>query len=159
MLAVAALLLAGLVVTVAVLQARAAGAAGRDQRVAKTAHNAKLGKTILVNTKGMTLYSLSAERNGKFICTTSFCLSLWKPLVVTRGITPTGVAGLTVVMRPDHKRQVAYHGAPLYRFTQDRKPGDINGNGFKDVGVWRPVTVGSGGQAASSPPPKHGYGY
>jgi predicted lipoprotein with Yx(FWY)xxD motif len=159
MLAVAALLLAGLVATVAVLLTQAAGAAGNDQRVA-TAHNAKLGKTILVNTKGMTLYSLSAERNGKFICTTSFCLSLWKPLVVARGITPTGVKGLGVVMRPDHKRQVAYHGAPLYRFTQDRKPGDVNGNGFKDVGVWRPVTVGSSAQAASSsPPPNHGYGY
>ena len=157
--AVAALLLAGLVVTVAVLYARGASAAERQERVAKTAHNAKLGKTILVTPRGMTLYSLTAERNGRFICTTSFCLSLWKPVVVPSGTTPTGVQGLAVVMRPDHRRQVAYRGAPLYRFTQDRKAGDISGNGFKDLGVWRPVTVAGGRQTTSSSPPKSPYGY
>jgi predicted lipoprotein with Yx(FWY)xxD motif len=158
--AVAALLLAGLVATIAVLQARGADSAGRTKVVARTAHNAQLGKTILVNPKGRTLYSLSAERNGTFICTTPYCLSLWKPVVVQPGITPTGVRGLALVTRPSRQRQVAYRGAPLYTFTQDRKPGDIKGNGFKDVGVWRPVTVRSGGQTTSPPPePKSSFGY
>ena len=158
---VLALLLAGVVATVAVLYARGASAAGRHQVVAKTARNAQLGKTILVTPTGRTLYSLSAERKGKFICTDTFCLSLWKPVVVQPGTTPTGVRGLALVTRPDHKRQVAYRGAPVYTFAQDRKPGDIKGNGFKDVGVWRPVTVGSGqsAPAPSAPASPSPYGY
>ena len=107
------------------------------------------GKTILVNRRGMTLYHLSVERRGHFICKDSTCLSLWKPLVVARGVTPTGAKSLSVVRRPDGRRQVAYKGGPLYTFVQDRKPGDMNGNGFRDVGVWRVVTVA--GQPASTP--------
>jgi predicted lipoprotein with Yx(FWY)xxD motif len=45
------------------------------------------------------------------------------------------------VRRPDGKLQVTYRGAPLYTFYLDRKRGDIGGNGFKDVGVWHPVSV------------------
>lgn len=120
----------------------------------KTSRNATLGKTILVTRAGRTLYSLSAERNGRFICTNSTCLSVWKPL---RG-SATGVSGLAVVTRPDHTRQVAYKGGPLYTFTGDHKAGAVNGNGFRDVGVWRPVTIGSA--SASAPAPAKGiYGY
>src|SRR4051812_10726863 len=57
--------------------------------VAKKADNTPLGKTILTNTKGRTLYSLSAETKGRFICTAS-CLSIWHPLVVEAGVKPTG---------------------------------------------------------------------
>ena len=148
---------AGLTVTL-LLVTRSGNASGARPLV-KTAHNAMLGKTILVTRNGLTLYSLSAERHGRFICTTSFCLSLWKPLVVARGVTPTGVKGLTVVKRPDAKRQVAFRGAPLYRFVQDTKPGQVKGNGFKDVGVWRPVTTGSATQAPAAPAPRPSYGY
>ena len=114
------------------------------------------GKTILVNRRGMTLYHLSVERKGHFICTDSTCLSLWKPLVVAKGVTPTGAKSLGVVRRPDGRRQVAYKGGPLYTFVQDRKPGDTKGNGFRDVGVWRVVTVV--GQPASTPSSGGGYG-
>ena len=147
---------AGLTVTL-LLVTRSGNASGAKPLV-KTAHNAMLGKTVLVNRNGLTLYSLSAERHGRFICTTAFCLSLWKPLLVARGVTPTGVKGLTVVKRPDAKRQVAFRGAPLYRFVQDAKPGQVKGNGFKDVGVWRPVTTGST-MAPAAPAPSNSYGY
>jgi predicted lipoprotein with Yx(FWY)xxD motif len=114
------------------------------------------GSTILVNRRGMTLYHLSVERRGHFICTNATCLSLWKPLVVARGVTPKGANSLSVVKRPDGRRQVAYRGGPLYTFVQDRKPGDTKGNGFKDVGVWRIVrTVGT----TSTPAPSNGGGY
>jgi predicted lipoprotein with Yx(FWY)xxD motif len=151
---VALVVVAGLTVTL-LLVTRSGNASGTKPLV-KTAHNAKLGKTILVTRSGLTLYSLSAERHGRFICTTAFCLSLWKPLVVARGVKPTGVNGLTVVKRPDAKRQVAFRGAPLYRFVQDTKPGETKGNGFKDVGVWRPVTTGS---APAATPLRPSYGY
>jgi predicted lipoprotein with Yx(FWY)xxD motif len=107
------------------------------------------GKTILTNRHGMTLYHLSVEKRGHFICTNSSCLSLWKPLVVAKGTTPIGAKSLGTVRRPDGRRQVAYKGGPLYTFVQDRKPGDMKGNGFKDVGVWRAVTVA--GTTSSTP--------
>ena len=114
------------------------------------------GKTILVNRRGMTLYHLSVERKGHFICTDGACLSLWKPLVVARGVTPKGSKSLSVVKRPDGRRQVAYKGGPLYTFVQDRKPGDTKGNGFRDVGVWRVVTVAG---TSPSTPTSGGGGY
>ena len=54
--------------------------------------------------------------------------------------------------------EVAYRGGPLYTFSQDKKPGDVKGNGFKDVGVWRPATLLA---SAPAPPPtttSGGYG-
>ena len=153
-----------LIAAVAVLIAVAAGllatrssGASDQQAVVKTAKNAKLHSTILVTLGGRTLYSLSAERNGRFICTDATCLSLWKPLHVARGMTPSGVKGLSLVTRPDHTRQVAYKGAPLYTFTGDKAAGQANGNGFKDVGTWRVITVS--GVSTAPTTTSSGYGY
>jgi predicted lipoprotein with Yx(FWY)xxD motif len=137
----------------------ATNGSAKTSAVVKTAHNASLGKTILVNRAGLTLYSLSAERHGRFICTTSACLAFWKPLVVARGVKPTGVSGLTAVKRPDGRRQVAFRGAPLYRFVQDTKQGDIKGNGFKDVGVWHPASTSGTAPAPSQTSHMPSYGY
>jgi predicted lipoprotein with Yx(FWY)xxD motif len=115
------------------------------------------GKTILVNRRGLTLYRLSVERKGHFICTNSACLALWHPLVVAHGTTPTGAKSLSTVKRPDGRSQVAYKGGPLYTFAQDKKPGDMKGNGFKDVGIWRVVTVS--GTSTPAPAPSSGGGY
>jgi hypothetical protein len=43
--------------------------------------------------------------------------------------------------------------------VQDTKPGQINGNGFKDVGVWRPVTTSGTSTAPASSNPMPSYGY
>lgn len=146
--------------SVTLLLVTRSGNASGGTPLVKTSHNATLGKTILVTRSGLTLYSLSAERHGRFICTQAACIALWKPLVAAKGVTPTGVKGLSVVRRPDGKRQVAFRGAPLYRFVQDTKPGQVKGNGFKDVGVWRPVTIGSATKAPASPTPtSNSYGY
>jgi predicted lipoprotein with Yx(FWY)xxD motif len=134
---------------------RASGA--EHVRVVMTASNKTLGKKILVNRKGMTLYSLSVERKGKFICTGA-CLSLWKPLTVAKGAVATGAAHLSIVRRPDGRRQVAYRGGPLYTFVQDTRAGDVKGNGFKDVGVWRVATV-SAAAPAPAPVTTSGGGY
>jgi predicted lipoprotein with Yx(FWY)xxD motif len=117
--------------------------------VVTTAANAKLGKKILVTMNGRTLYSLSVEHAGHFICANGSCLALWHPLRPVAGAAPTGVAGLSVLSRPDRTKQVAWKGHPLYTFTGDHKKGDVNGNGFKDVGVWRVISLG----AASSTSP------
>jgi predicted lipoprotein with Yx(FWY)xxD motif len=120
-----------------------------------TAQNATLGKRILVTTRGRTLYSLSAETRGRFICTTG-CTSTWPPLILKRGAKPVGVRGLGSIKRPDGRRQVTYKGKPLYRFASDRKKGDVNGEGFKDVGTWHaavaPKSTASDGSPAPAPP-------
>ena len=156
----AVVLAAGLTATL--LATRSSNASGAKTRhVVKVMRNPTLGKRILVTRSGMTLYSLSAERHGRFICTTTACIALWKPLTVPSGVKPAGTNGLSTVRRPDGKRQVAFKGAPLYRFVQDMKPGDAKGNGFRDVGVWRPVAAGSGATApAPTPAPsRSSYGY
>jgi predicted lipoprotein with Yx(FWY)xxD motif len=151
-----AALLAGLVAAVYATRSSGAGSS-TGSKVVMTAKNKTLHKTILVNRNGMTLYSLSVERRGRFICKNSSCLSLWKPLVVPKGTMPTGVRGLSTVKRPDGRLQVAYKGGPLYRFVEDRKRGDVKGNGFKDVGTWHVIAVGSQSSAPPPPPPTYTY--
>jgi len=117
-----------------------------------TAQNTTLGKRILVTTKGRTLYTLSAEVHGRFICTPKSCLAVWKPLVLKKGQHATGVTHLGVVTRPDGRRQATFNGRPLYTFQQDKKKGDANGEGFKDVGTWH-AAVAPKSKKASSPAP------
>jgi predicted lipoprotein with Yx(FWY)xxD motif len=127
-----------------------APAGGEGAAVVKSASNATLHATVLVNAQGMTLYSLSAEQNGKFICTSSACLGVWHPLSASAG-TPTGSVGsLGTVKRPDGTEQATYKGMPLYTFAQDQKPGDAGGQGIKDVGTWTAVTVTPGGSGAGA---------
>jgi predicted lipoprotein with Yx(FWY)xxD motif len=95
-----------------------------------------MGKKVLVTRSGMTLYSLSAEKNGRFICSNKACLALWHPLTVAKGTKPTGAHNLGTIRRPDGHTQVTYNHKPLYTFVQDKKPGDAKGEGFKDVGTW-----------------------
>jgi predicted lipoprotein with Yx(FWY)xxD motif len=117
--------------------------------VVKSAANSTLGATVLVDAQGMTLYSLSGESGGKFICTSSACTQVWHPLSASAG-TPSGSVGsLGTVKRPDGTVQVTYKGMPLYTFAEDRAPGEAKGQGIKDVGTWSAVTVGA--QSSSAP--------
>lgn len=108
-----------------------------------TAQNATLGKRILVTTRGRTLYSLSAETHGRFICTGA-CTADWPPLILKGGAKPAGVSGLGTIRRPDGRRQATYKGKPLYRFGMDAKKGDVNGEGFRDVGTWHAAVAPRG---------------
>ena len=124
-------------------QAQAGGAV-------RSASNSALGATVLTNARGMTLYALSAEQGGKFICTGS-CLQVWHPVSAAAGAQPQGgVGSLGTIKRPDGGEQVTYKGMPLYTFASDTQPGDAKGQGLKDVGTWAAVTVAS----TSAPPAK-----
>jgi predicted lipoprotein with Yx(FWY)xxD motif len=126
--------------------------------VVKESENASLEETVLTTNKGKTLYSLSVEKNGKFICTGG-CLSLWKPLVVPKGVKPKGPVKLSTVKRPDGRTQVTYKGLPLYSFNAD-KPGEANGEGLKDVGTWHAAKASKASSApAPTPPPENPYPY
>jgi predicted lipoprotein with Yx(FWY)xxD motif len=141
----------------------------------KSASNVTLGATVLVDAQGMTLYHLSGEQNGKFICTSSACLQVWHPLSTSAGASSASIGSLGTVKRPDGTEQVTYKGTPLYTFASDHKAGDATGQGIKDVGTWTAVTASahssSGAAPATSAPaptpaepaaPAHsggGYGY
>ncbi len=122
-----------------------------------TAANAKLGQTVLVDSAGMTLYSLSGEQNGHFICASAACEQVWHPLTLAAGATPSGsVSALGTVKRPDGAVQVTYKGSPLYTFARDSHPGEAGGEGIKDVGTWAAVTASAA--PASSAPASSGSG-
>jgi predicted lipoprotein with Yx(FWY)xxD motif len=142
---------------VAGASALSGGGASSRRTTVKTGH--VLGMKVLTTPKGLTLYSLSAETNGRFICTDATCLSLWKPLVVARGVKPSGAPKLGTVRRPDGKLQVKYSGRPLYSFVQDKQPGDAKGEGFKDVGTWHVAAGKAVSKKAPSQPMSPGYGY
>ena len=128
--------------------APAAQTTGSSPATVKTA-SSSLG-TILVDAQGMTLYHLSVETNGKFICTSTACTGVWHPLTVTAGSTPSGAVGsLGTVKRPDGTVQVTYKGSPLYTFAQDQQPGETKGQGIKDVGTWSAATTGSSNASSS----------
>jgi predicted lipoprotein with Yx(FWY)xxD motif len=130
--------------------------------VVGTAQNATLGTSVLVNHSGMTLYSLSAERNERFICTNSACLKLWTPLLVHGTVKATGIGSLGTIQRPNGGgMQLTYRGLPLYTFTGDHSAGDAAGNGFKDVGTWRAATLSGTAPTApaSTSSTSGGYGY
>jgi predicted lipoprotein with Yx(FWY)xxD motif len=126
------------------LVAVAAGSAlaATRKHVVITTNSAALHKRVLATRSGLTLYSLSAERKGRFICTNGACLSFWHPLLVPKGTIPTGTSHLGTIARPGSKgRQVTFRGAPLYTFYLDHKRGDAGGEGFKDVGTWHAATA------------------
>jgi predicted lipoprotein with Yx(FWY)xxD motif len=145
-----------LAATAVALLAVAASAAGTLK--VSTAQNATLHKRILVTSSGRTLYSLSAETHGRFVCTGA-CLTTWPPLILKGGAKPVGVRGLSSIRRPDGRRQVTYRGKPLYRFVSDTKKGDVGGEGFKDVGTWHAAVAPKGSSSHRTPPPAPSPGY
>jgi predicted lipoprotein with Yx(FWY)xxD motif len=74
--------------------------------------------TALVDASERSLYLSTADPPNRSKCTGS-CTKTWHPLTVTGTPTAGGDAKaslLTVFVRPDGSRQVAYNGLPLYTY-------------------------------------------
>jgi predicted lipoprotein with Yx(FWY)xxD motif len=109
---------------------------------------------ILVNSQGLTVYLFKADQGTKSACTGA-CAAAWPPLLVTAKPTVgTGVNAslLGTTTRTEGKTQVTYNGHPLYRFAQDRKAGETNGQGVSAFGAeWFALnTVGNQASGSSS---------
>jgi predicted lipoprotein with Yx(FWY)xxD motif len=155
---IVSLVLAGVVAAIVATAAMAlSGSASASKPVVKTGR--ALGKKVLVTRSGFTLYSLSAETHGRFICTDKTCMSVWKALTVRRGTKPTGASHLATVRRRDGRTQVTFEGRPLYTFASDMKPGQAKGEGFKDVGTWHVASLSAAAKTAPAKPMSQGYGY
>jgi predicted lipoprotein with Yx(FWY)xxD motif len=92
------------------------------------------GKMVLVDAKGMTLYTFAKDTKGASNCNDG-CAKNWPPLMAAADAKPMG--DWTIVKRADGSSQWAYKGMPLYTWVKDMKAGDATGDG---VGAWAAAT-------------------
>jgi predicted lipoprotein with Yx(FWY)xxD motif len=107
---------------------------------------------VLVDSKGLTLYLFKADQGTKSACTGA-CAAAWPPLLVTgKPAVGTGANASLVgtTTRPEGKTQVTYNGHPLYRFAQDQKAGETNGQGVSAFGAEWFALDSAGNQASGS---------
>jgi predicted lipoprotein with Yx(FWY)xxD motif len=107
--------------------------------------------TILVDSKGRTIYLWVADKGTKSTCNGG-CAVAWPP-VLTTGKPKAGkgvkAALLGTTKRQDGKTEVTYKGHPLYTFFEDKAPGDTTGQGSNGFGaLW--WVVSPSGQAITS---------
>lgn len=86
---------------------------------------------ILTDTKGMTLYTFDKDAKDTSNCYDD-CAVKWPPLMAEAAAKADG--DFTLVARKDGSMQWAYEGKPLYLWQNDKKPGDVTGDGVG--GVW-----------------------
>lgn len=85
---------------------------------------------MMVDHKGMTVYTFDKDSGGKSMCNGD-CAKNWPPMMAPAGAKADGK--FTLIKRDDGMMQWAYDGKPLYTFVKDEKPGEMKGDGMKDV--------------------------
>ena len=110
----------------ALLATSAAGLAAEPAMVAEVG-----GGKIYTDAKGMTLYTFDKDEAGKSNCYDK-CAVNWPPFMAAADAMPEGE--WTIVERTDGTKKWAYEGKPLYILIEDKKAGDVTGEG--KGGVW-----------------------
>ena len=102
--------------------------------------------TVVVDSSGVTLYTLSGESVGHLKCVTSKCFAFWPPYKVSASAKLTKAKGVSGTLSKLHRikgnfYQVMLNGHPLYRFAPDNgKKGSAKGDGVKSFGgIWHVV--------------------
>jgi predicted lipoprotein with Yx(FWY)xxD motif len=101
-------------------------------------------KTVVVDSSGVTLYTLSGESAGHLKCVSSACLKAWPPDKVSATAKVTKAKGISGAASKLHRGtfyQVTLNGRPLYRFVGDAgKKGSAKGEGITAFGgTWHVV--------------------
>ena len=93
---------------------------------------AKTQSGALTNPAGMTLYTFDKDvaGSGKSVCNGD-CATKWPPLAA--GTFDKSSGDYTVITRDDGSKQWSYKGKPLYLWINDKKPGDMTGDGVNNV--------------------------
>jgi predicted lipoprotein with Yx(FWY)xxD motif len=150
--AVGGLALLALAAVIAVM-AMSANAASNTLGV-KTVRVGGKSEPIAVNSKGVSVYTLSGDSPKHMECTkASGCFKAWPPLTVHGKVTmASGVSGKLGTFKRDGFTQLTLNGHPLYTFAGDHSvAGVANGNGLVAFGgTWHVVTEGSA-KAAQAP--------
>ncbi|MEU4201202.1 SCO0930 family lipoprotein [Streptomyces sp. NPDC026294] len=109
----------------------------------------KLGK-LLVDKEGRTVYRFDKDSAWpmKFGCNGA-CLDTWKPVGPADKSKLEGIPEklISTVTRPDGTQQLAVDCWPVYTFSGDKQPGDVNGQG--KMGTW--FAVSPEGKKITSP--------
>jgi predicted lipoprotein with Yx(FWY)xxD motif len=100
--------------------------------------DSSMGK-IYTDSKGMTLYTFDKDEAGKSNCYDK-CAVNWPIFEAAADAMAEGE--WTIIERTDGKKQWAYDGKPLYTFIQDKKAGDMTGEGKGD-GTWHVAMAGA----------------
>jgi len=88
---------------------------------------------ILQDSDGRTLYLFNPDAQGDPTCYDD-CASSWPAFVEEVGAGDgVDASMLSTATRTDGAVQVTYNGWPLYHFSGDEAPGDMNGQGLNDV--------------------------
>jgi predicted lipoprotein with Yx(FWY)xxD motif len=103
--------------------------------------------TILVTSKGDTLYAFSRDSRNHDACASIHgCLSVW-PIMAANGTLRAG-SGVSQSMlgsiRVGSRRQVTYGGHPLYGWVGNSGPGDVSYVGANSSGGSWPAVSPSG---------------
>jgi predicted lipoprotein with Yx(FWY)xxD motif len=90
------------------------------------------GQVYMMNQQHLSLYYFENDGPSTSNCYGE-CAINWPPALLDAG-ADLG-ENYTLIERTDGTMQAAFKGQPLYRFSADNSPGDINGDGIG--GVWR----------------------
>jgi predicted lipoprotein with Yx(FWY)xxD motif len=134
--------------------------AGGQAATLGVSSNADLGD-VLVDANGRTLYLFEKDSGTTSACTGG-CASVWPPLRASGNPTVGSDATASQIgttKRADGAPQVTYNGHPLYTFTGDQKPGDVNGQGLTNFGgLWYAVSP-TGDAVTSASTSSAGFSY
>ena len=92
---------------------------------------------VYVDQDGMTLYTFDKDAMGATMSAcTDKCLANWPPFQAGEGAMADGEWAIVEYTDTDGavKNMWAYEGKPLYLYVEDKKPGDVMGDG--KGGVW-----------------------
>ena len=104
----------------------------------------KLG-TVLVNSKGRTLYMFVPDKRKKVTCVRA-CAAIWPPVKLPKGAKPvaSGQAKSSLLgsdRNPTGGRVVTYAHWPLYTYVVDTKAGTAKGQALNlNGGLWYVLT-------------------
>jgi predicted lipoprotein with Yx(FWY)xxD motif len=105
----------------------AAASAGASSGTAKVELRRTAVGTILVNSRGFTIYAFTKDGRNRDNCAASRpCITVWPPVTTGGGpIAGPGVRAslLGTIPLKGGGRQVTYAGHPLYTYIADTRPG------------------------------------
>jgi predicted lipoprotein with Yx(FWY)xxD motif len=130
--------------------------AARNVTVTNLVTHASKRETIVVNSSGLSVYTLSGETTHHLKCTSSMCLGFWPPVKVhsahaklTKG---PGVKGKLGIVHRKGFLQLTLNGHPLYLFSLDHgKKGVAMGEGVVSFGgTWHVIKASPSGASSGA---------
>jgi len=91
---------------------------------------------VLVDGKGMTLYTFAKDETGDKSNCDGPCAQKWQPFVAPADAKPDG--DFTLITRSDGTKMWAYRYRPLYTWHEDKAPGEVSGEDIVTK-LWRPA--------------------